>query len=652
MLKNNKIQGLKILFFNGQRYMGKKDKSTDEEIIREKDFTVFLEFKDKFYIILMEVKCIEEQNNGHRKKATSQLKDHCKVLKNTHEIQESEIQKIMLHSAWPRLKREYTCNHCNKPHAVYQLPPAGCPRNKGSQPNFEEPGWHLFKENFETQKKFDRWLKHCFTEGKAMEKESWSKILKIHTQHACGALYEELTKKFLLLGMDQLALRDSPKHELNKPKFVPGIAGTGKTITVCAKIEKLFENNELNSENKVMYICFSDSLIDFVRDSLKRLKCKIDLDLIEFRNYKSCTNMMDFFKNEQYQMIFEGKFKYIFLDEAQDLGIKELTKMIEAVIANLKDKKSEYFQMMYPLGHFWILFDVFQSDVETHGISVTGEKRSLLKWEGGYIDQTVFDEGKKMDVILPLKTVFRMTQNILKHILDMKLYPKDIKPKDSGIEGPKVEMKQIVLEQTAGQDDKIQSSMANILLPIIKDVFKRNIHMGEVAILFDNKDIELLMPEESGGIEAIIKSLNSLLKTAFNKQKKLAPEVTGSIDKESILNPHSESILKCRCKMFLGSVEEVKGLTLTMVVYVPFFRSDGNTPLFVEEKKTFLSRTSPYYKAVSRSSCEVQIKEITLSDHLLQKAGIPLNTLPAQHKEAIADYKKGKGKAPLTKLVL
>ena len=78
------------------------------------------------------------------------------------------------------------------------------------EPNFEEPGWHLFKEKFgeENQSKFNKWLKHCLTAEKAMDKSCWSKILRIHTQHACGALYNEISKRFLILGADQVALRD------------------------------------------------------------------------------------------------------------------------------------------------------------------------------------------------------------------------------------------------------------------------------------------------------------------------------------------------------------------------------------------------------------------------------------------------------------
>eukprot|EP00092_Neocalanus_flemingeri_P000150 GFUD01000157.1.p1 GENE.GFUD01000157.1~~GFUD01000157.1.p1 ORF type:complete len:228 (-),score=56.26 GFUD01000157.1:78-716(-) len=163
----------------------------------------------------------------------------------------------------------------------------------------------------------------------------------------------------------------------------------------------------------------------------------------------------------------------------------------------------------------------------------------------------------------------------------------------------------------------IPTKLAEILLPVVQDVSARNIHPGHVAILFDTEDVKLVHQDE---LADVINSLNTLIKNHYNKQQqKLAPEITKSME-ESILKTH-ESLLKCKCKMFIGSVEEVKGFTIELVVYVPFYRSDGITPLFVGKK--YVSRTSPYYKAISRSSCEVQIKEILLKDDLLSKLNIP-----------------------------
>ena len=84
-----------------------------------------------------------------------------------------------------------------------------------------------------------------------------------------------------------------------------------------------------------------------------------------------------------------------------------------------------------------------------------------------------------------------------------------------------------------------------------------------MAILFGSKDIGLVLPDQSGGIEHLIASSNRMLKRAFSKQKKVQPEVTRSVNM-GILHSHPEPVLKCKCKMFLGFVDELKGLTVKL----------------------------------------------------------------------------------------
>eukprot|EP00091_Calanus_sinicus_P010451 TRINITY_DN24292_c0_g1_i1.p1 TRINITY_DN24292_c0_g1~~TRINITY_DN24292_c0_g1_i1.p1 ORF type:complete len:106 (-),score=18.83 TRINITY_DN24292_c0_g1_i1:32-349(-) len=91
----------------------------------------------------------------------------------------------------------------------------------------------------------------------------------------------------------------------------------------------------------------------------------------------------------------------------------------------------------------------------------------------------------------------------------------------------------------------------------------------------------------------------------------------------------------------------VKGLTVKTVIYVPFFRADGTTPL-VSGKHT-VSRTSPYYKAISRSSCEVKVLQIVLNDQMLSTLGISVLFSPQRHKETVDKYNQGKSRSPVTK---
>ena len=106
--------------------------------------------------------------------------------------------------------------------------------------------------------------------------------------------------------------------------------------------------------------------------------------------------------------------------------------------------------------------------------------------------------------------------------------------------------------------------------------------------------------------------------------------------------------------MFVGSVEEVKGLTVKVVVYVPFFRSQGSTMIPLVDQNGIVSRSSPYYKAVSRSSCEVNVLQIVLDDQMMESTGIPIantSTLQNQkHQETLSKYRAGNtGKSPVMK---
>ena len=135
-----------------------------------------------------------------------------------------------------------------------------------------------------------------------------------------------------------------------------------------------------------------------------------------------------------------------------------------------------------------------------------------MRWEGLFIDQDIFEEGKLKSFIIPLRKVFRMTDNILRHIQEKKMNPKLGSPNGSGIKGP------AVVTETFNVQGEIPAFMASILLDKITKVFKRNIHFGDVAILFDSKDIDLVLPEHEGGIEILRTSLNTSRKAKFSEQ--------------------------------------------------------------------------------------------------------------------------------------
>jgi len=636
-----KIPGLKLLQFHGQRYMGQKNATC--QVVREKDFTVFAELKGHFFILLMEVKCLEKPNNQHRKKARSQLCGHCEVLKVTHKLPDDEVDKILLHSAWPRLSKEYQCSFesCVSPHGTYQGVPETCPDfQKLQKPQYEPSGWHVFKEAFESQKKFNKWLEHILVAEKAIDQTTWTKILRIHTLHSRGVLYDEISKKFKILGKDQNNLLHLPKHKLSHPRFISGTAGTGKTLTVCAKIEELVNNNEVDEDNKVLYICFSDGMISWVKNELKRLESKVNLELCTLVNYKSSDIFKNFYKESKKmaELLYQEKYRYIFIDEAQDLGVKEIESMIRSVT-----NKDDYFELEQPYGHFWILFDVFQSESDDHQLSMIGEKRSRIRWDGSVINEKVFKKGKEKGLIITLTEIFRMTDRIVEHIKLNGINPKLRHLSTCGIKGPKVNVTEIEIN-----DNQVSAFVERTFIEQMKDMFNRNIHMGDIFILLDKSDCDLLQCFFE--LDNLRSSMNSKLKEEISlKDTSRLPQVDSEIT-HIVEFSHSTSLLKCTCKAFLGFVEDVKGLTSKVVIYAAFHRRHDDALFPIQGEPNTVSRTSPYYKSISRSSCEVQVLNFVLPDQVLDSVGIKDDNLPPikdpKLRVSIENHNKGIGIEP------
>eukprot|EP00092_Neocalanus_flemingeri_P074900 GFUD01092693.1.p1 GENE.GFUD01092693.1~~GFUD01092693.1.p1 ORF type:complete len:100 (-),score=5.55 GFUD01092693.1:27-326(-) len=67
-----------------------------------------------------------------------------------------------------------------------------------------------------------------------------------------------------------------------EPKLIQGLAGTGKTVTIAAKIEFLFMTDKLSSSRKCMYLCHSPALIKEMENSLKR--SSVDMTYIRLVN--------------------------------------------------------------------------------------------------------------------------------------------------------------------------------------------------------------------------------------------------------------------------------------------------------------------------------------------------------------------------------
>ena len=136
---------------------------------------------------------------------------------------------------------------------------------------------------------------------------------------------------------------------MSRPRMIEGRAGTGKTLTVIAKIEQLYRDGKIDNENKVLVLTFSNHMVDHFRAALEQFLEKhfwqLGLDglygLDSFPNvtienyYKS--DMKEFYKRGAGMGEALKKYKYIFMDEAEDLG-QYPERMLEPVISGLNQQ--------------------------------------------------------------------------------------------------------------------------------------------------------------------------------------------------------------------------------------------------------------------------------------------------------------------------
>ena len=202
----------------------------------------------RHFLLLLEVKCCEEEKGlkEHRKKSVAQLKKHVAMMKEifgSDEKAKKEIDKVILHTVWPNLSSKEPCDKCKGSHERFQKKPQNCRlAGQTQEPQYEEEGWHWFKEDLEEKTINEQDINSCkdpklklFLENKlvlnlnwnliglvdwsnlekilreTLKREDkvlntyvWLQLLKTQTTASCGALYNEMDKEFFILGPKNL----------------------------------------------------------------------------------------------------------------------------------------------------------------------------------------------------------------------------------------------------------------------------------------------------------------------------------------------------------------------------------------------------------------------------------------------------------------
>ena len=90
-------------------------------------------------------------------------------------------------------------------------------------------------------------------------------------------------------------------------------------------------------------------------------------------------------------------------------------------------------------------------------------------------------------MVITLTEIFRMTDRIVEHIKLNGINPKLRHLSTCGIKGPNVNVTEIEIN-----DKQVLESVERTLIEQMKDMFNRNIHMGDIFILLDKSDCDLL----------------------------------------------------------------------------------------------------------------------------------------------------------------
>ena len=593
------IPDMKVVFFHGLSFTGERV-GMPGKVIREMDFAIFIRYLGRHFAAAFEVKCcrFEKGLKEHRKKAQNQLTTYKSILQQDHSFSEESANKVQLHTVWPFLTRWETCMACKGKRQRFKEKPEKCSQ-PGTQPaQYEPQGWHIFKEDTDPSS-FEVLLRSLVQPKHEMTLDPWIKLLMLHTQFSCGSLYDEYEKEFYLLGPDQNSILRLPDHDLRQPIMVEGIAGTGKTLTIAAKIEALFQQGKLTASSRAIYVAFSNHMLQHMQ--LLLTKAKVDLSFLEMKNasedleIKSC-----FFEQTKMDQMTAFGMRYFFIDEAEDLGYTSLQQLAEP---RLEPGHT---------GLFLVTYDYNQCRQEQHSleaanlspVSMDELSTHQLKWKGRTFDS---NKMKTVGAHWTLTTVFRMTQKIASHIDEKHLIPKmkigyHMKHDIKGVECSE--------DQINIADPNNVKTMVNQYTRKLVDVIaSKNLHPGHIAILFPDDDFKIIFGTKVCYTDFLNKLRHSIESMYFETKNKIQPAVTSNLH-DSIFFSHKPDLKHCRCKFYMGNIDSVKGLTFRVVYFFVLTASLDSS--FPTSCPRVMERTWPHYSAASRASCEFHLIKICL----------------------------------------
>ena len=514
------IPGIQIVCFHGVRVI-----AGFPIILREADFCLFITYQGRYYIVIKEVKCNAnpERSRGTSKKAITQLKTFKDMLASELNVQ---TKNIHFHAVWPNMPETEPCPSCQGCHPSLYERPAAC-QQAGTQrrANPEPVGFHVFKDKLEDGK-FSKWMKGIINDPTtAVDLSTYDTVLDFVARHCIGVLYDEIMKSFCILGNDQENLVSRREMPLDKPTVVYGLAGTGKTISIMSRIERVSVN--LNLSSRALYICFEDNVIAMVKRKLEA--CQVDLTHVDFANHKTFSHdLSDITRDGKVIQDLTGLgYRYIYVDSAEDFGVDWVNKLLETALVPDKDSMDQIPLENQVCGDFWVMVDPYQALGDSHCLMEGFNNQ--VHWQGPSVRSDLLEEGLKKRFV-KLNECFRMPKALIDHIKTQKILPTNDLPKAQDAESRGTMVEDIKLsegspfrglaEQLAGQ--------------LQRKVMRSGIHPGHCAVVYDPGAEDVLFPPDQGGVDAFCQLVNSTLRAIPAKSQathmvQLTQDMEGSL---------------------------------------------------------------------------------------------------------------------------
>lgn len=318
-------------------------------------------------------------------------------------------------------------------------------------------------------------------------------------------------------------LVNKAEQPLTEPTIIYGHAGTGKTITILARIQGISGN--LNPSCKAIYVSFQDNAIAMARGKLEA--CGVDLANITFININSLSggNLNSIICCEEY--------RYIYLDSVEDLGVDWVNRLLEFVLSSrvLESRKQGL------SGDFWITMDPYQGLRDTH--SLVRGLQNQINWQGNLIDSNLLEKGFSQKRFVNLTKCFRMPLKMINHLEREKILPIKDLPKAQEVNSLGVV---VINDITLPATYTIQWLAQQLAERLKRTVMRRGIHPGHCSVLYDHMVEEALFPSDQGGLPAFLQTVNeSLQGLAVEKQASHVLQLTQSIQETLLYGSRNKS---------------------------------------------------------------------------------------------------------------